>query len=82
MIWPLCEQWQNPVGVSADVAAGGGDVVGAGDAVTGQGEVAQGGHVRGTVSATDLGQIFGEGDIADPMQAIFYVPVRRMAWAS
>jgi hypothetical protein len=51
-------------------AAGVGDVVVTGQSVAADGEVAQGGHGRGPVVGTDLGQVLAEGDIADPVQRL------------
>lgn len=44
MIWPLYEQVGGSDGVAAGVSAEGGDVGGAGQAVTADGEVVQAGH--------------------------------------
>jgi len=70
LISPLCDQSDGAGGVSGDVSASGGDVGGAGEAVQTDREVAQGGHDAGSVAGADLGVVFGEGDVADPVQAV------------
>jgi hypothetical protein len=61
--------------MSADVSAGGGDVGGAGESVDADGQVAQGGHGGGAGAGADLGVVLGEGDVADPVQAVLDAPV-------
>ena len=61
--------------MAADVAAGGGDVGGAVESVGADGEVAQGRHDGGAVAGADLGVVFGEDDVADPVQPVFDGPV-------
>ncbi len=61
--------------MAADASARGGDVGGAGEAVEADGEVSQGCHHGRTVAGTDLGEVFGEGDVADPVQPILDAPV-------
>ena len=61
--------------MTGDVPAGGGDVGRTGTAVNADGEVAQAGHHGRSVSYPDLGEVFGEDDVADPVQAIFDTPV-------
>src|SRR4051795_2899008 len=53
----------------------GGDVGGAAEAVQADCEVAQGGHDLRAGSDADLGQVLGEGDVADPVQAVLDLPV-------
>jgi hypothetical protein len=54
--------------VSGDVPAGRGDVGGPDDAVAAEGQVAQGGHIRGAVPGADLGQVLGSAGDVDPVQ--------------
>ena len=56
--------------MAADVAAGGGDVGGPDESVDADGEVAQGRHDRGAIAGAHLGVIFGEDDVADPVQPV------------
>src|SRR3954468_18826894 len=71
----LSEQVSGSQGGAGGVAAGGGDVGGSGEAVTADREVAQHGHDGGAGAGADLGQVFGEGDVADPVQPVLHVPV-------
>lgn len=64
--------------MAADVAAGGGDVGCVGESVQAEGQVAQGGHHGGNGSGADLGMVFGEDDIADPVQAVLATPSSRI----
>lgn len=57
--------------MAARVAAGGGDVGGAGESVQADGEVAQGGQHSGTGSGADLGVAFGEDDVVGSSAAYF-----------
>ena len=57
------------------MAAGGGDVGRAGESVEADGEVAQGGHDCWPGSGANLAVVFGEDDVADPVQAVFDAPV-------
>jgi hypothetical protein len=64
----LCEQVNGSQGVASGVTASGGDVGGAGEAVSADCEVAQYGHHGGAVSGADLGEVLGEDDIAHLLQ--------------
>jgi hypothetical protein len=57
------------------VSEGLGDVGGAVDAQDAQGEVSERGHGAGSGVGADFGAVFVVGDIAYPMQAVFYGPV-------
>ena len=51
-----------------------------GDGVSGEaqdadGEVAQAGHDMGSVAGAYLGEVFSEGDVADPVQLVLDLPV-------
>ena len=52
-----------------------GDVGGTGQAEKADGKVAQGGHDAGAVAGADLGAVLVEGDVTDPVQAVFHAPV-------
>lgn len=52
------------------MSKGGGDVGGSGGAVQADHQVAQGGHHPAGRPGTDLGQVFGEGHVADPTQGV------------
>ena len=62
--------------MAAEPSTGRGDVGGAGPAVRADDEVAQGGHDRGAVAGADLGEVLGEGDVADLVQPVLDAPVR------
>ena len=67
------------LGCRAGATAGRGDVVVAGEPVAADGEVAQGGHDCGAPAGADLGQVFSEGDVADPVQRLdLPVPAYRL----
>ena len=57
------------------VSAGGCDVGCACSAVQADGEVAEGRHDSRSVSGADLAEVFGEGDVADPVQPVLDAPV-------
>ena len=39
------------------------------------GEVTEGGEVAGPVPGADLGVVFTQGSVADPVNLVFYAPV-------
>jgi len=53
------------------VAQGGGDAGGSGQPQDGDGQVAQAGHDAGAAGGTDLGAVFVEVNVADPVEAVF-----------
>ena len=57
------------------MSQGGGDVGGAGEAVQADRQVAQGGHDLWAGAGADLGEVFGEGDVADRVQGVLDLPV-------
>ena len=57
------------------MSGGGGDVGPSGEAEQADGGVPQGGHDRWCVAGTDLGAVFIESDISDPVQPVFDTPV-------
>src|SRR4051812_2840810 len=61
--------------MATGLAAGGGDVGRAGEAVAADGEVAQRRHDRRAVAGPYLGVGFCEHDIADPVQSVLDRPV-------
>ena len=61
--------------MTTDGAAGCGNVVGAGLSVQADREVSQHGHDGRSVTGPDLGEVFGEGDVADPVQPVLDAPV-------
>ena len=75
MILQLCEQGEGAVGVPGGTATDASDVALAGEAVAADGEVAQGGHDRGSVGSAGLGQVLFEGDVADAVQLVLDAPV-------
>jgi hypothetical protein len=48
----------------------------------GDDQVAQAGHDVGTAGGADLGAVFAEADVADPVEAVFDVQWPRMMAAS
>src|SRR5436305_169483 len=61
--------------VVVEVAAGVGDVGASGQAQGADRQVAEGGQCSGCGAGAQLGGVFAEGDVADPMQTIFHDPV-------
>ena len=57
------------------VAQGGGDAGGSGQAQDGDDQVAQAGHDAGSAGGADLGAVFVEVGVADPVQPVFDAPV-------
>ncbi|MGH3586800.1 MAG: hypothetical protein ACRDQ0_10800, partial [Pseudonocardia sp.] len=62
-------------GVAGVMSECGGDVRGAGEAVQADRDVPQGGHDLRPGAGLDLGGVLGEGDVADPVQAVLDLPV-------
>jgi len=69
------DEGQSRSGLGGVVATGGGDVGGARRAQEAKGRVAQRGHDLGDGPAAHLGPIFIEGHVADPVGAVFDVPM-------
>src|SRR6478672_5241884 len=61
--------------VVVQVAAGVGDVGASGQAQGADRQVSEGRECSGCGAGAQLGGVFIEGDVADPMQAIFHDPV-------
>jgi len=69
------EQFEGALSVVGVVSVGGGDVVVSVEAQDADGEAAEGGHDAGCVSGPDQGFVFLVGDVADPVELVFDVPV-------
>ncbi len=76
MIWPVHDHGERAAGMSADGAAGGGDVAGAGPPVEADRQVAQGRHDGRSVTGPDLGEVLGEGHAPHPVQPVLDAPMR------
>ena len=61
--------------VAGVVAVGGGDVGVAVQAQQADGQVAERRHHAGRVPGSDQGLVFLVGDVADPVELVFYLPV-------
>jgi hypothetical protein len=61
--------------VAADVAAGGGDVGCSSEPVEADGQVAQCGHDGRACRGADLGVVFDEDNVTDPVQSVLDAPV-------
>ena len=58
-----------------EIAEGGGNFSAAGQSEGGNGGVAKGGQILGSVTGLHLALVFAEGDVADPVEPIFDSPV-------
>ena len=61
--------------ISGTAAKRGRDVASTGHTEQRDGKIAEGGHGLGSGTAADTGSVFIEGDIADPVEAVFNRPM-------
>jgi hypothetical protein len=62
------------VGAVVEIAPGVGDVGAAGEAEGVQGQITESGQLTGSRTGPELGIVLAEGDVAGPVQTIFYPP--------